>query len=93
VTGELDLYIRNGKKWVEELLRNGDKIGEHLGCIHGKYKNVALDEWLVVDCHAHPNAPKKFDQNRWSLVFSTDYRSCQCYMRLSKTPTELQLRE
>jgi hypothetical protein len=93
VTGELDFYIRHGNKWALKLLRDGDNIGEHLGRIPGKYKNGVVDEWLVVDCRAHPSAPKKFDQNRCSLVFSTDYRSCQCYMRLSNTPTEIQLME
>jgi hypothetical protein len=37
------------------------------------------------------SAPKRLDHNRCSLVFSKDYRSCQCYMRLSKTPTEFGL--
>jgi hypothetical protein len=44
VTGELDFSIRNGKKWAAELLRDGDMIGEHLGRIPGKYKNVVADE-------------------------------------------------
>ena len=35
-TGELDFYIRNGTKWGLELLRDGDKIGEHLDRIPGK---------------------------------------------------------
>jgi hypothetical protein len=92
VTGELDFYIRNGgRKWALELLRFGENIGEHLGRIPGKYKNIVADGWFVVDCRVHPSAPKKFDQNRCSLVFSTDYRSCQCYMRLSNTPTEIQI--
>ena len=43
VTGELDFYIKNGKKWAIELLRDGDGIGEHLRRIGGKYQNVVAD--------------------------------------------------
>ena len=92
-TGELDFYIRNGNKWGLELLRDGDKIGEHLGRIPGKYKNVVADEWLVVDCRVHPSVPIKPAYNRCSLVFSEDFRSCQCYMRLKKQPIAMQLME
>ena len=92
-TGALDFYIRNGNKWGLELLRDGDRIGEHLGRIPGKYKNVLADEWLVVDCRVHPSVPKERGYNRCSLVFSEDFRSCQCYMRLSQEPTAIQLME
>jgi len=92
-TGELDFYIRNGSKWGLELLRDGDKIGGHLGRIPGKYRNVVADEWLVVDCCIHPSVPKKRAYNRCSLVFSENFRSCQCYLRLSLQPIAIQLME
>jgi hypothetical protein len=90
-TGELDFYIKNGHKWALEFLRNGEKIGEHLGRIPGKYKNVVADEWLVVDCRIEPSFPKKADHNRCSLVFSQDFTSCQCFMRLDTLPSKIQL--
>ncbi len=81
-------------KHIHKIMADGNvEMLDEEGRIPGKYKNIAVDEWLVVDCRAHPSAPKKFDQNRCSLVFSTDYRSCQCYMGVYETSTELQLRE
>jgi hypothetical protein len=89
-TGELDFYIKNGNKWAIELLRDGDKVGAHLGRIGKKYKSVPADEWLVVDCRF--TKPRKRDINLCSLVFSADCRSCECLMR-SMQPFTLNLKE
>lgn len=91
--GELDFYIMNGRKWGLQLLRNGDGIGEHLGRITGKYQNVEADEWLVVDCRIRTGRRPCPDVDRCSLVFTEDFRSCQCYMGLSEQPTTIQLME
>jgi len=58
VTGELDFYVKGTLKWAVELLRNGDKIGEHLGRFdlkNGKYRKVDMSDYVVVDCRG----PKK----------------------------------
>jgi hypothetical protein len=81
VTGELDFYIKNGKKWALELLRDAKGRKEHLNRIPGKYREVVADAWLVVDCRADGVVPSKRDNNLCTLVFNDDFRSCQCYMR------------
>lgn len=90
VTGELDFYIKNGRKWALELLRDGSRLGEHLGRIPGKYKDVEATAWLVVDCRMDVKPTKKED-DLCSLVFSKDFKLCQCYMRLSEEPLEIEL--
>lgn len=80
VTGELDFYIKNGKKWALELLRDAKGRREHLNRIPGKYKEVVADTWLVLDCRVDGVVPSR-DNNLCTLVFSDDFRSCQCYMR------------
>ena len=53
ISGELDFYIGGRLQWCLELLRNGDKIGEHLARFKpqtGKYRTVEAKDYLVVDC-------------------------------------------
>ena len=81
VTGDLDFYIKNGKKGALELLHDAKGRREHLNRIPGKYREVVADAWLVVDCRVDGVVPSKRDNNLCTLVFSDDFRSCQCYMR------------
>ena len=90
VTGELDFYIKNGKKWALELMRDGKKIGEHLDRIPGKYQNVEADEWLVVDFR-YGTPPRMRDENLCSMVFTEDYKQCECSMRKKKVTFHLSL--
>lgn len=90
VTGELDFYMKKGQKWALELLRDGHGVGEHLGRIPGKYKNVDADAWLVVDCRLNVK-PKKREKQLCTLVFGEDYTTCECYLRLSAEPLILNL--
>jgi hypothetical protein len=51
-------------KHIHKIMADGNvEMLDEEGRIPGMYKNIAVDEWLVVDCRAHPSAPKKFDQN------------------------------
>jgi len=53
IKGELDFYVNGEKQWWLELLRSGDKIGEHVACFdehNGKYRKIAMQDYLVVDC-------------------------------------------
>lgn len=95
VTGELDFYIKNGKKWAlqVELLRDVKGRKEHLNRIPGKYKEVVADAWLVVDCRVD-GVCRKRDNNLCTLVFSgDDFRSCQCYMRENGVVATIKLAE
>ena len=90
-TIELDFYIRNGTKWALELLRDGQKISQNLSRIPGKYQNVEVDQWLVVDCLVEKE-PQIKDANYCALVFSKDFKTAMCYM-LGAKPKELKLME
>ena len=49
VSGELDFYINGDLQWCLEILRLGDKIGEHLSRFdyeEGKYREVQTREYL-----------------------------------------------
>ena len=84
--GELDFYINGDLQWCLELLRLGDKIGEHVARFdkfEGKYREVPAKEVLVVDCRG----PKvrggiKAMDSRCTLYFSNDFKTCICKMRI-----------
>ena len=86
VSGELDFYINGSLHWCIELLRNGDKIGEHLGRFQprtGKYRNlVKSNDYLVVDCRP----PKRgrganIAEDRCTLYFEENFSKCRVQMR------------
>jgi hypothetical protein len=93
-TGELDFYINGDKQWCLELLRNGDKIGEHMARfdeLEGKYRKVVMKDYIVVDCRG----PKmgqgaRMEESRCTLYFSEDFKKCLCQMR-QKEAVEIEL--
>ena len=90
VTGELDFYVNGSLQWCLELLRNGDKVREHLdrfGSNDGKYREVAANDSLVVDCRGPKTRAVTADESRCTLYFSPDFTSCVCKMRLEKETT------
>ena len=90
VYGELDFYINGDLQWCLELLRNGDKIGDHLARFHpsiGKYREVVKMSYLVVDCRGPKKGEVKVDESRCTLYFAEDFRSCICKMRLQEEVT------
>ena len=88
--GELDFYINGTLQWCLELLRNGDKIGEHLGRFEentGKYREVQQKSYLVVDCRGPKLRAITPDEARCTLYFAEDFRSCRCKMRMNEEIT------
>ena len=85
ISGELDFYINGRLQWCLELLRNGDKIGEHLARFKpqtGKYRNVEAKDYLVVDCRP----PKRGNgaqiaADRCNLHFEENFSKCRVQMR------------
>jgi hypothetical protein len=86
-TGELDFYINGDKQWCLELLRNGEKIGEHiarLGGETGKYRKVAMKDYIVVNCRGPimgKGCQQPSDESRCTLYFAPDFITCFCQMR------------
>ena len=90
VYGELDFYINGDLQWCLELLRQGDKIGEHLKRFDasvGKYREVQQKSHLVVDCRGPKKRTAQVDMSRCTLYFAEDFRSCICKMRLDQEVT------
>lgn len=85
ISGELDFFINGQLQWCVELLRNGDKIGEHLARFEprtGKYRNVQARDYLVVDCRP----PKRgrgaqIAVDRCNLYFEDNFTKCRVQMR------------
>ena len=83
--GELDFYINGNPQWCLELLRLGDKLGEHLQHFDesiGKYREVPMKSFLVVDCRGPKTRSVAVSESRCTLYFAQDFRSCICKMRL-----------
>ena len=85
ISGELDFYVDGHLQWCVELLRNGDKIGEHLARFHshtGKYREVKARQYLVVDCRPPKRGSgAQIDPNRCNLYFEDNYTRCRMQMR------------
>ena len=95
VSGELDFYINGDLQWCLEILRLGDKIGEHLSRFdyeEGKYREIETREYLVVDCRKGRKEGARgaeVNEARCTLYFADDFDSCICKMR---TRQEIELR-
>jgi len=93
VSGELDFYINGDLQWCLEILRLGDKIGQHLSRFdyeEGKYREVQTREYLIVDCRGEKGARgAEVNEARCTLYFAGNFDSCICKMR---TREELELR-
>ena len=85
-TGELDFYINGELQWCLELLRLGDKIGEHVSRFdeyHGKYREINSKSHLVADCRGPKRGRSvQRSESRCTLLFAADFKTCQCSMRL-----------
>ena len=95
LSGELDFYINGDLQWALELVRNGNKIGGHVERFHavtGKYRHVEPKAYLVVDCRGPKTLSVQRMEERCTLYFSDDFRSCKCAMR-NNPEVVLQLQE
>jgi len=99
VSGELDFFIggtniTGTRLWAIEILRNGDKINEHVARFDptvGKYRKVGYTDFLVIDCRGALMKPVQTMQSRCTLYFSDDFETVQCSMRVEDIQ-ELKLR-
>uniref|UniRef100_A0A7S2U875 Uncharacterized protein n=1 Tax=Attheya septentrionalis TaxID=420275 RepID=A0A7S2U875_9STRA len=84
LSGELDFFIGDDKRWAVELLRNGDKINEHVQRFdlnEGKYRCVGYKDYLVVDCRGPLTRQMETMYDRCTLYFAQDFRKVECKMR------------
>eukprot|EP00529_Nitzschia_sp_RCC80_P012126 CAMPEP_0113462804 /NCGR_PEP_ID=MMETSP0014_2-20120614/12302_1 /TAXON_ID=2857 /ORGANISM="Nitzschia sp." /LENGTH=566 /DNA_ID=CAMNT_0000354721 /DNA_START=90 /DNA_END=1790 /DNA_ORIENTATION=+ /assembly_acc=CAM_ASM_000159 len=84
VTGELDFFISGRLDWAIEVLRNGDKINEHVqrfDPVNGKYRSVGHKAHLVVDCRGPRTKSAETIYDRCTLYFARDFTEVECKMR------------
>ena len=90
-SGELDFFINAHMKWAIELLRNGDKIGEHVARFdpeNGKYRLIPYLQYIVVDCRGpRGRSGVRAQKERCTLYFSEDFTTVVVKMRLQKEET------
>ena len=90
VTGELDFFISGQLGWAIEVLRNGDKINEHVQRFdpeNGKYRAVGHKAYLVIDCRGPRTRSVESMQDRCTLYFADDFTKVECKMRLRPLET------
>ncbi|EYE91008.1 ATP-binding protein [Aspergillus ruber CBS 135680] len=82
--GRVDFYIPE-KKWAIELLRDHDKVDEHIfrfkegGKYHSWLKENMVKDWIIIDC-ATSLPTRGFSEPRlWHAVFINDYSGLQLY--------------
>ncbi|ODM15257.1 hypothetical protein SI65_09198 [Aspergillus cristatus] len=82
--GRVDFYIPE-KKWAIELLRDHDKVDEHIsrfkdgGKYHPWLKEKMVKDWIIIDC-ATSFPIKEFSEPKlWHAVFAKDYSELQLY--------------
>ena len=74
--GFLDFYINGKLNWAIELLREGNKIGEHLerfdqgGMYHSK---IPYQEHRILDFRSVDKKALKKDHALWTIYYSEDY--------------------
>ncbi|KAJ6567280.1 hypothetical protein DFH09DRAFT_918962, partial [Mycena vulgaris] len=68
--GRIDFYVMGSKGWGIEILREGDRIEDHMerfqsgGAYHTSIQNKTMKEYAVLDFRASTAARKKYPQHR-----------------------------
>ncbi|KAL2852518.1 hypothetical protein BJY01DRAFT_91992 [Aspergillus pseudoustus] len=82
--GRVDFVIPE-KKWAVELLRDGDRLGDHIarfypeGRYHDWIKDGSILEWAVINCTDRlPQMPSS-EKNLLHAMFSEDWRRMGVY--------------
>src|SRR5207244_4899290 len=57
--GFLDFYINNDIRWGVEIMREGQKMSDHIDRFDedGKYRKIPLENWAIIDFRHHSNVP------------------------------------
>ena len=79
--GFLDFYLDGAQQWGFELLRNGDKLKGHVerfDLASGRYKDIPLDDYAVVDFYEVPGNRQVFVNDKYfQVVFSPDFSTVE----------------
>lgn len=75
--GYLDYYINGEICWGIELTWEGNHLAEHANQFYenGKYKDIPLKEWIILDFWHNSKTVNELKQNFWYILYSDDYSS------------------
>ncbi|KAL2005990.1 hypothetical protein VTN00DRAFT_9644 [Thermoascus crustaceus] len=82
--GRVDFYIPE-KKWAIELLRDHDRVNEHISRFKegGKYyswlKEKMVEDWRIINCASSPPISEYSEPRLWTAVFANDYSELKVY--------------
>ncbi|KAI3631359.1 hypothetical protein MIR68_010849 [Amoeboaphelidium protococcarum] len=80
-TGFIDFYIDDELQWGFELLRNGNRLREHMDRFDptiGRYKDIPLNDYAVVDFYEVFESGDEFVNDKYfKVVFSSDFSSVE----------------
>ncbi|KAL4788605.1 hypothetical protein BJX76DRAFT_1427 [Aspergillus varians] len=80
----VDFYIPE-KKWAIELLRDHDRVNEHIswfkegGRYHPWLKENMVEDWIIIDCASSPPLNEYSEPRIWTAVFANDYSELKVY--------------
>jgi len=83
-TGRVDFWIPE-KKWAIELLRDHDRVDEHIARFKegGKYfswlKDNMIDDWIIINCTTSPPTREYSEPRLWHAVLASDYTELSVY--------------
>ncbi|PYH43412.1 uncharacterized protein BP01DRAFT_424946 [Aspergillus saccharolyticus JOP 1030-1] len=82
--GRVDFYIPQ-KQWAIELLRDEDRITDHVTRSHWgeKYfpwsKEKRVVDWIIINCTSSPPTREYSEPDLWTAVFTNDFSDPQVY--------------
>ncbi|KAL4970219.1 uncharacterized protein BDV14DRAFT_186686 [Aspergillus stella-maris] len=82
--GRVDFYIPE-KKWAIELLRDHDRVHEHVsrfkvgGSYYSWVEEGLIDDWIIIDCATSLPASGYSEPRLWNAVFDDDYTNLRVY--------------
>ncbi|GAB1200261.1 hypothetical protein APSETT444_009631 [Aspergillus pseudonomiae] len=82
--GQVDFYIP-GKKWAIELLRDHDRVNEHIsrfkegGKYHPWLKENEVEHWIIIDCASSPLTGGYYEPRLWTALFANNYSELKVY--------------
>ncbi|KAL4788399.1 hypothetical protein BJX76DRAFT_353418 [Aspergillus varians] len=82
--GRVDFYIPE-KKWAIKLLRDHDRVHEHVsrfkagGSYYSWIEEGMFDDWIIIDCATSPPASEYSEPRLRNAVFADDYTNLRVY--------------
>jgi hypothetical protein len=74
IPGRIDFYVNNGLQWAIELVKDSDKLKEHIEKFKtGPYHKMisSISQWIILDFRSTP--PRSLEPYVWYIMYNHDY--------------------